>query len=129
KEFATLNPLELLMWIVGTIGDDDASHQNAFFNLQFSPDSHYLLAGRSNKFRFRILIDNVAIGETDALALDLSTGKPISASGDLKKATKGAFIFLAPDKFLATLPGKFDEAGIFTFPQGKRLAQFSLAAS
>jgi WD40 repeat protein len=129
KEFATLNPLELLMWIVGTVGDDDAAHQNAFFNLQFSPDSHYLLAGRSNKFRFRILIDNVAIGETDALALDLSTGKPISASGDLKKATKGSYIFLAPDKFLATQPGKLDEAGIFSFPQGKRLAQFSLSAS
>ena len=129
KEFATLNPLELLMWIVGTVGDDDASHQNAFFNLQFSPDSHYLLAGRSNKFRFRILIDNVAIGETDALALDLTTAKAISPSGDLKKATKGSYIFLAPDKILATMPGRLEEAGIFTFPQGKRLAQFSLSAS
>src|SRR5687768_17946682 len=64
KEFATLNPLELLLWIVRTAGDDDASHENAFFSLQFSPDSRYLLAGRSNKFRFRIFIDSRAIGET-----------------------------------------------------------------
>jgi len=129
KEFATLNPLELLLWIVRTAGDDDASHENAFFSLQFSPDSHYLLAGRSNKFRFRIFIDSRAIGETDALALDLSTGKPISASGDLKKATKGSYIFLAPDKILATMPTSADEAGIFSFPQGKRIAKFTLVAN
>jgi hypothetical protein len=129
KEFATLNPFELLLWIVRTVGDDDAAHHNAFFSLQFSPDSRYLLAGRSNQFRFRIFIDSRAIGETDALALDLSTGKPMSSSGDLKKATKGSYIFLAPDKILATMPTTAEEAGIFTFPQGKRIAKFTLAAN
>lgn len=128
KEFATLNVFELLFWIAGMANDDD-SHDNAFFNLQFSPDSRYLLAARSNKFRFRIFIDSVAIDQTEALALDLSTAKQISASGDLKKATRGAFIFLSPDKILATMPMKTDEAGIFTFPQGKRIAQFSLSAN
>lgn len=129
KEFATLNALELLLWIMGMGADEDSSHHNAFFNLQFSPDSRYLLAGRSNKFRFRIFIDSRAIGETDALALDLSTGKQISSSGDLKKATRGSFLFLGPDKFLATVPGSMEEAGIFTFPQGKRIAKFSLSAT
>jgi WD40 repeat protein len=129
KEFATLNALELLLWFIGMGEDEDSSHHNAFFNLQFSPDSRYLLAGRSNKYRFRIFVDSVAIGETDALALDLSTGKPISTSGDLKKATRGSFLFLAPDKFLATVPTSVDEAGIFTFPQGKRIAKFALAAT
>lgn len=129
KEFATLNVFEILFWIVGRVGDDDAVHHNAFFNLQFSPDSHYLLAGRSNKFRFRILIDSVAVGETDALAVDLSTGKAISSSGDLKKATRGSYIFLSPDKILATLPTSVEDAGIFTFPQGKRLAKFALSAN
>jgi WD40 repeat protein len=129
KEFAKLNELELFLWILGTLDDDDASHHNAFFNLQFSPDSHYLLAARSNKFRFRILIDSVDIYQTDALALDLSTAKPISASGDLKKATRGSFIFLSPDKILATLPSSREDAGVFTFPLGKRLAKFPLAAT
>ena len=127
KEFASLNALEYLFWIIGR--DDDARHHNALFNLQFSSDSHYLLAGRSNQFRFRIFIDSRAIGETDALALDLSTGKQISASGDLKKATKGSFIFLGPDKILATMPTSAEESGIFTFPQGKRIAKFTLAAN
>ena len=129
KEFATLNIFELLMWIVDRVDEDDSSHDNEFFSLQFSPDSHYLVAARSNKFRFRMFIDSVAIGQTDALALDLSTGKPISASGDLKKATRGSFIFLSPDKILATVPTSMEEAGIFTFPEGRRLAKFPLAAN
>lgn len=127
KDFAYLNALELLFWIFGR--DDDSKHHNALFNMQFSPDSRYLLAGRSNQFRFRIFIDSRAIGETDALALDLSTGKPIAATGDLKKATKGAFIFLSPDKILATMPTNIDESGIFSFPQGKRIAKFTLSAN
>ena len=54
--------------------------------------------------------------------------KQISASGDLKKATAGSFIFLSPEKILAR-PGKRSDAGIFTFLQGKRLAKFALAAT
>jgi WD40 repeat protein len=129
KEFATLNIFELLLWVVDRAHEDDSSHDNAFFSLQFSPDSRYLVASRSNKFRFRILIDSVAIGQTDALALDLSTGKPLSPSGDLKKATRGSFIFLSPDKILATVPTSVEEAGIFTFPEGRRLAKFALSAN
>jgi WD40 repeat protein len=128
KEFAKLNVFELIMWIALRSDDDDSSHQNTFFNLQFSPDSHYLLAARSNKYRFRIFIDSVAIGETDALALDIPTRKQISPSGDLKKATRSSFIFLSPTKILATMPASREEAGIFTFPEGRRLAKFSLSA-
>jgi len=127
KEFAQLNPFELILW---ALRDDDAdtSHENTFFNLQFSQDSHYLLAARSNKFRFRIIIDSVSIGETDALALDLTTRKQMSTSGDLKKATRSAFIFLSPNKILATIPSSPEDAGIFSFPEGRRLAKFRLSA-
>jgi WD40 repeat protein len=128
KEFAKLNVFELIMWIALRDVDDDTSHENTFFNLQFSPDSHHLLAARSNKYRFRIYIDSVAIGETDALALDLSTRKQMSTSSDLKKATRSAFIFLSPTKILATMPTGSEDAGIFTFPEGRRLAQFRLSA-
>jgi WD40 repeat protein len=127
KEFGKLNIFELVMWVLRD-DDDDTSHENNFFNLQFSPDSHYLLAARSNKFRFRIFIDSVAIGETDALTLDLSTRKQISTSNDLKKATRSAFIFLSPTKILATMPTGSEDAGLFTFPEGRRLAQFRLSA-
>ena len=71
----------------------------------------------------------MVIGETDALALDISTGKQISPSNDLKAATRGAFIFLSPTKILATTPMSREDAGIFTFPEGRRLAKFSLSAA
>ena len=129
KEFAKLNVFELIFWMAFTIDDDDASHGNTLFNLQFSPDSHYLLAGRSNKHRLRIVIDSFDISATDALALDISTGKQVSTSGDLKKATRSSFIFLSPTKILATSPSGIDDAGIFTFPEGRRLAKFPLSAS
>lgn len=129
KEFAKLNIFELIMWMAQAIDDEDKSHENTLFNLQFSPDSHYLLAGRSNKNRFRIIIDSFDVTATDALALDISTGKQISASGDLKKATRSAFIFLSPTKILATPPLGSEDAGIFTFPEGRRVAKFPLSAS
>jgi WD40 repeat protein len=131
KEFASLNFFEFIAWIAAlSRDDDDSSHRNTFFHLQFSPDSRYVVATRSNKFRFRFTIDAMAVDQTEdaMLALDLSTFKPVSTGGDLKKATRRPFIFLSPDKILGTMPTNFEDAGIFTFPQGKRLAKFSLAA-
>ena len=129
KEFAQLNVFELIFWFAGMIDNDEASHKNTFFNLQFSPDSHYLLAGRSNNYRVRFFVDSRAVGETATLAVDVPAGKQMSMSGDLKKATRSSFIFLSPTQILATWPTKKEDAGIFTFPEGKRLAQFSLAAT
>ena len=64
--------------------------------------------------------------EDQLLALDLSTLKPLSTGGDLKKTTRRPFIFLSSDKILG-MPGGLEESGIFSFPQGKRLAKFPLA--
>lgn len=130
KEFATLNFLEFIAWIEAVANTGDSSHVNTFFHLQFSTDSRYLLATRSNKFRFRFKIDAMTLDKTEdtLLALDLSTFKPISTGGDLKKATRRPFIFIGPDKILATMPTSLEDGGIFSFPQGKRLARFSLAA-
>ncbi|HEU4768209.1 MAG TPA: hypothetical protein VFS77_12575, partial [Pyrinomonadaceae bacterium] len=132
KQFATLNVFELLGWMVGRMAnDDDDSHGNTLFNLQFSPDSRYLVATRSPKYRVTFMINSRAIddGEDRLVALDLSTQKPISISGDLKKATRRSFIFLSPEKILATMPVNVEDAGIFTFPQGQRLAKFALTAT
>lgn len=130
KDFATLNFMELFAWIGAEARSDDLTNLNRFFHLQFSPDSRYLVATRSNKFRFRFKVDGMTIDETEntLLALDLSTLKPVSTGGDLKKATRRPFIFLSPDKILATMPVSVEDAGIFSFPQGKRLAKFPLAA-
>src|SRR6185503_8433400 len=130
KEFAELNVFELFAWITAEITDDERAHLNRFFHLRFSPDSHYLVATRSNKFRFRFKIDMLTADQTEdnLLALDLSTLKPVSTGGELKKATRRPFIFIAPDKILGMMPNSVEGAGVFSFPQGKRLSKFNLAA-
>lgn len=130
KDFATLSFLELLAWIRAEVKRDDNSKYNKFFHLEFSPDSRYLLASRSNKFRFRFKVDAMTVDETEntLLALDLSTLKPLPTGGDLKKVTRRPFIFIGPDKVLGMMPISLEDAGIFSFPQGKRLAKFPLSA-
>ena len=130
KQFYALNFFELLAWISAQVKQDDSKYNN-FFNLQFSPDSRYLIASRSSKFRFRFTIDMMTAAQTDdtMLALDLSTLKPVSTGGDLKKMTRRPFIFITPEKLLAMTPGDVEGAGIFSFPQGKRLAKFPMFAN
>jgi Peptidase family M48 len=130
KEFATLNFMEFFAWIRSVLEEDEHSNTNKFFHLRFSSDSHYLVATRSNKFRFKFKIDMMTADETTdtLLALDLSTLKPVSTGGDLKKMTRRPFAFIAPDKILAITPNSVEGAGVFTFPQGKRLSKFPLTA-
>ena len=130
KEFGYLNWMELLAWIgEESTKDEDSLKPRRFFHLRFSTDSRYLVATRSNRFRFRFKVDVMTVDETEdtLLALDLTTLKPVSTGGDLKKFTRRPFIFIGPDKILGTMPNTIEDAGIFSFPQGKRLARFPLA--
>ena len=128
KDFGYMSFWEYFAWIAAESRQDSSSRLNTFYHLRFSPDSRYLIATRSNKFRFRFRIDVMTVDETDdaLVALDLTTLKPVTTGGDLKKATRRPFIFLSADKILGTMPS-VDDAGIFSFPQGKRLAKFPLA--
>jgi len=129
KEFYHLTVFELIFWIASELRDDEREGKR-FFNMEFSPDSHYLLVSRNNQFTIRITIDGLRIDEADraVLALDMATLKPMSVGGDLKKFSHGAFIFLDDHRVLTSSLQKVDDAGIFSFPQGKRLANFSVAA-
>jgi hypothetical protein len=91
KEFGSLNFLELLAWIRSTIESDERSYLNRFFHLQFSTDSRYLAATRSNKFRFRVVFDGLTADETEdtLVALDLSTLKTVSTGGELRERHAG----------------------------------------
>ena len=131
KDFGYLNFFELLAWIRSVRDSDETSHLNRFFHLQFSTDSRYLAATRSNKFRYRVVILGMRMDETEdtLVALDLSTLKQLSTGGDLKRATRRPFIFLGPDKILGMMPSNPHESGIFSFPQGKRLAKFTLTGN
>ena len=128
KDFYRLTIWELLGWIGREAEDDE--RQGKFFHLKFSPDSHYLIATRSNRYRFRFSFNYVTVDKTEdtVLALDLATLKPVSTGGDLKKVTRRPFLFVAPDKILGMMPPAIEESGLFSFPQGKRLAKFPLFA-
>lgn len=131
KNFYRLTFWEYLVWITALSKDDgDDTHQKRFFHIEFSPDSRYLAVSRSNKFRFSFHVDAMLVNETEntLLALDLSTLKPVSVGGDLKKVTRRPFVFLDSSRIVGMSAQKLEESGIFSFPEGKRLAKFSLGA-
>ncbi|HKP47468.1 MAG TPA: hypothetical protein VJT50_12785, partial [Pyrinomonadaceae bacterium] len=128
KEFYHLTVFELIFWIASELGEGEHEGRR-FFNMEFSPDSHFLLVSRNNQFNFRLTIDGMRIDETDraVVALDLAALKPVNLSGDLKKYSHGAFMFLDDHRILVSSSQKPDDAGIFSFPQGKRASNFSLS--
>ncbi len=84
KEFYPLTFEELLPWLRSTKDRDD---QVNFFRIEFSPDSRFVMFSRSDRFRFRHEVDllTVAASKDTALALDLTTLKPVEIGGDMKQ--------------------------------------------
>jgi len=128
KHFYELNIFEVLSW-VSAIAKDSSNH-NGFFNIVYSPDSHYLVVSRSNHFRFTFKVDlvKVAGSENTTVGLDLTTLKTIGVGGDVKKITQRAFTFIDSNRILGMASNKLEDSGIFSFPDGKRLAKFPLGA-
>ena len=128
KEFYPLTGFEFFFWLASTKDDDDG--QVNFFRIEFSPDSRFVMFSRSDRFRFRIRFDvtTVAESENTALALDLTTLKPVDLGGDLKKLSSRCYLFLDAGRILGMPTRKMDEAGVFSFPNGKRLQKFAFAA-
>jgi WD40 repeat protein len=128
KEFYPLTGFEYFFWLASTKGDD--SGKASFFRIEFSPDSRIVMFSRSERFRFRIKFDvmTVAGSENTALALDLASLKPIDLGGDLKKISSRSYLFLDSERVLGMPTAKLDDAGIFSFPQGKRLQKFAFSA-
>jgi hypothetical protein len=129
KEFYQLSFWEFFTWLLSDKDEDDSGLKN-FFRIEFSPDSRYVVFSRSDKFRFRISINGMTedASENTALALDLTTLKPAGLGGDLKKIASRPYVFLEPDKIVGMASRKMEDAGIFSFPGGKRLQKFTLAA-
>lgn len=127
KEFYPLSFYEVLSWLNKS---RDGGDKGSFFRIEFSPDSRFVMFSRSNLFRFRFSIDGMtaAASENTALALDLTTLKPTNVGGDLKKISARAYIFLDSERILGAPTQKLDDAGIFSFPDGKRLQKFIFAA-
>lgn len=130
KEFYRLTYMELWGWLDAQ-NDDGDSERTRFFHIEFSPDSRYVMIARSNKSRFRFRVDAFISDESEdtLVALDTSTVKPIKTGGDLKKVTKRPFVFLDANRILGMASAKSDDSGVFSFPDGKRLARFKFGAN
>ena len=129
KEFYPLSFFEYFAWLAETRGGDDSS-AGSFFRIEFSPDSRFVMFSRSEKFRFRVRYDveTIDASENTALALDLSTLKPAEIGGDLKKLSSRAYVFLDAGRVLGMPSRKLEDAGVFSFPAGKRLQRLPFSA-
>lgn len=128
KEFYPLTWFEYITWLASTKGRDDG--ETNFFRIEFSPDSRFVMFSRSSKYRFRMSYNYLTEDQSEnkALALDLTTLKPTDVGGELKKIAARPYVFLGPDKILGLPTWKVEEAGIFSFPAGKRLKKLAFAA-
>lgn len=81
--------------------------------MRFSPDSRYFVA---------------ATRDETVEALDLTSLKPISLPGSLKKLLGREFEFFGPDKIAGTNTSNPDKSGIMGFPDGKPINEFPLGA-
>jgi hypothetical protein len=129
KEFYPLTDIEFFFWLLG--GRAEGGPRAGFFRINFSPDSRFVMFSRSDHFRFRIRVDGLTAAESEntALALDLTTMKPAALGGDLKKLSARPYVFLDPERVLGMPARKMEEAGVFSFPGGKRLQKFPFHAT
>jgi len=66
--------------------------------------------------------------EDTLLALDLSTAKPVSVGGALKKLARKPFLFLDANRILAMAPDKVEEEASSPFRMGSGWHAFRLPA-
>lgn len=93
-------------------------------NLEFSPDGRYLLAGKRT-----VGGSWSSISQEKTTAVDLFTGKKISIGDNVKKILLTSMDFMGPNKVIGQYGNDPKKSGIFTFPDGERLAQLDLTGS
>jgi Peptidase family M48 len=131
KKFYELSFFEYFNWVLRSRRQEEAGlGDTGFFRIVYSPDSRYLAVSRSEYYRYSIRIDGMVAAESEntLLTLDLPTLKPTGVGGDIKKISRRAFAFLDSDRVVGIPSRKLEEAGVFSFPEGKRLARFSFSA-
>lgn len=130
KQFYELDAFEYFFWLFRSREDEDSADDANFFRILFSPDSKFVMISRTDKYRYRFKIDGlqVAGSENTALAVDLAMLKPVDIGGDLKKISSRPYAFLDSGRILGMPSVKLEDAGIFSFPGGKRMQKFAFAA-
>ncbi|HEX8738139.1 MAG TPA: M48 family metalloprotease [Pyrinomonadaceae bacterium] len=118
KEFYVPSYLEYYAWT--SFMEILELDQLPIFNIKFSPDGHYFLAGRK-------VGDAWNGSRQEAIAVDISTRKKISLGDNVKKLLFTSFAFLAPDKIVGQYGKELEKSGVFSFPSGERVEQFELS--
>lgn len=129
KNFYPLNYLEYYSWLDKTGGNDEVRNIN-FFRIEYSPDSRFVMFSRSSRFRFRYRIDTMTVGESEntALAVNLANFTPVEVGGNLKKLAARSYLFLDSERIIGMPSEKPDDAGIFAFPNGKKISKLNFFA-
>lgn len=94
-------------------------------NIEFSPDGKYFIAGK--RTFGRDLFGNFMREQT--VAVDLSTRQKISIGENVKKLLLTSMDFIGSNKVIGQYGSDAKKSGVFTFPDGERLAQFELSGS
>ncbi|HKP68893.1 MAG TPA: M48 family metalloprotease [Pyrinomonadaceae bacterium] len=120
KEFYIPMSFEVSMWrLLMAILDWD---EYPVFNMEFSPDGRYFLAGR------KAYRPGGFVGK-ETIAIDLSTKKEMSIGEGIKKVLVSSMDFMENDKVIGQYSGDIKKSGIFAFPSGERIDQFELSGS
>ncbi len=81
-----------------------------YINMGFSPDGHFFIASNPD----------------GALALDLSTRRPLSLPGRLKSLLRGGFAFLEGERLAVVNQDQPQKSFVVRFPSGEEVKQISV---
>lgn len=126
KEIYQLSGLEYYLWLAGS---GRSSDETGLFRIEFSTDSRHVVVSRSDRFRFKVIIDlmTVASSENGAIAVELASGKKVSVGSDFVKLAARPYIFVSADTILAN-GSDLNSGGLFSFPTGKTVRKFPFGA-
>lgn len=99
---------EALQMIFGNLTD---TISNRLLTMRFSPDSRYFVASSHTEV---------------AVAVDLTSMKPVSLPGVIKKYLTSEFVFLGTDRIIGIGSGKFNNAALVRFPSGDPIEEVTL---
>lgn len=93
--------------------------------MEFSPDGRYFVAGRRRREYFNRLMSEREV----YIGVDLSTRKKVSIGENIRKVVYETMAFVSPDKVIGQYGNDTKKSGVFSFPDGDRIAQFELAGA
>lgn len=127
KGFYIPNYTEYYFWLFAMEVFD--LNEISVFNMKFSPDGRYFLAGRKRLVESLTFSDSFSMSPDKevSIAVEIQTRKRFSVGNNIKKLLYASFDFMASDKIIGQFGQNMEKSGIFKFPSGERIDQFELS--